>query len=218
MSEADFLFRDDYLVVINKPSGLNVHRGTGTDRVTALSEVRNLTGVWVHPVHRLDRATSGALLFTLDRQWLAPLQTQFQNNVVYKRYLALVRGTPTERGLIDHPIPRTHGGPKVAAKTRYEVQGVFERHAWVSMQPLTGRMHQLRRHMKHIFHPIIGDTTYGDGRVNREFRSRFALHRLALHASELRFEHPISGAVIEAHAPMPEDLSRPLSRMGITML
>lgn len=216
--ETDILYRDEILVVINKPSGLAVHRGASNDRVTALSEVRNLMGLWVHPVHRLDQGTSGALLFALDRRWVAPLQAQFTSNVVFKRYVALVRGTPNPKGLIDYAIPRQKGGPRVPAKTRYEVRECFERHAWLSIQPLTGRMHQIRRHLKHIFHPVIGDTTYGDGRVNREFRIRFELHRLALHAAELRFEHPLDGHVIEAHAPVPDDLRRPLSRMGLAAL
>ncbi|MEM6733430.1 MAG: pseudouridine synthase [Myxococcota bacterium] len=218
LSADDFVYRDDVVVVLNKPSGLAVHRGAANDRVTALTEVRNTIGQWVYPVHRLDRGTSGLVLFVLDRHWVAPIQEQFVSNVVFKRYVALVRGIPDERGIIDHPIPRTQGGPRVPAKTRYELRESFERYAWLSLQPLSGRMHQLRRHLKHISHPIVGDVKYGDGRVNREFRARFDLHRLALHAAELRFEHPADGAIVEARAPLPEDLRRPLTQMGLAAL
>ncbi|MEO1172617.1 MAG: pseudouridine synthase [Myxococcota bacterium] len=221
IGEADLLFRDEILVALNKPSGLAVHRGDATDRVTALTEVRDLVGRWVYPVHRLDRGTSGALLFALDSQWVAPLQRQFNEQSIAKKYVALCRGTPKPTGLIDHPIPRSHRGPRVEAKTRFEVlagvQGPLGRsYSWTELEPLTGRMHQLRRHLKHISHPIVGDVKYGDGRVNRAFRHELNLKRLALHAAELRFQHPVSGDAVALCADLPADLRQPLAALGLS--
>jgi tRNA pseudouridine65 synthase len=134
---------------------------------------------------------------------------------VYKRYLALVRGIPAPSGVIDHPIPRAPGGPRVPAVTRFRLLATFERYAWVEAVPETGRLHQVRRHLKHISHPVIGDVRYGKGEHNRLFRSRFGLYRLALHAAEIAFQHPSSGAPMRFSAPLPDDLAGPLACMGI---
>lgn len=209
------LFRDEILLAVDKPSGLAVHRGAARDRVVALQLVRDRVGRHVHAVHRLDRATSGVLLFALDPATARRMQERFEAGEVEKRYLALVRGIPPEAGLIDHPVPKDEDGPRVPAATEFRRLAVFERYALVEARPLTGRRHQIRRHFKHISHPLIGDVRYGKGEHNRLFRERFGLHRLALHALELAFPHPGTGEPLRITAPVPEDLARPLRAMGM---
>jgi tRNA pseudouridine65 synthase len=134
---------------------------------------------------------------------------------VEKRYIALVRGIPPEAGVIDHPVPRAPDGPRVPAVTEFRRLATFERYALVEALPRTGRLHQIRRHFKHISHPLIGDVRYGKGEHNRLFRDRFGLHRLALHALELAFDHPPAGRPLRIFAPVPEDLAGVLGAMGL---
>lgn len=211
------LYRDAHLLAVAKPSGLAVHRGAAQDRIFALQIVRNQTGQHVHAVHRLDRATSGVLLFALSSEIARAMQERFAAGAVEKRYLALVRGIPPEEGVIDHPIPRDEGGPRVPAVTAFRRLAIFERYALMEARPRTGRRHQIRRHFKHLSHPLIGDVRYGKGEHNRLFRERFGLHRLALHALEAAFEHPATGEALRIAAPVPEDLAGPLRAMGIVM-
>ena len=212
------LYRDGVLLAVDKPSGLAVHRGAARDRVVALQQVRDQVGRHVHAVHRLDRATSGVLLFALDPGTARRMQERFEAGGVAKRYLALVRGIPPEAGVIDHPIPRDEGGPRVPAVTEFRRLAVFERYALVEACPLTGRRHQIRRHFKHLSHPLIGDVRYGKGEHNRLFREHFGLHRLALHALELAFGHPETGERLRITAPVPEDLAGPLRAMGMEII
>ncbi len=209
------LYQDDVLLAVDKPAGLAVHRGAARDRTVALQLVRDRAGRHVHAVHRLDRATSGVLLFALDPGTARRLQEQFEAGAVAKRYLALVRGIPPESGVIDHPIPRDVDGPRVPALTEFRRLATFERYALMEARPRTGRRHQIRRHFKHLSHPLIGDVRYGKGEHNRLFRDRFGLHRLALHALELAFEHPETGESVRIVAPVPEDLAGPLRAMGM---
>jgi tRNA pseudouridine65 synthase len=209
------LYQDATLLTVNKPSGLAVHRGAAWDRVVALGIVRDFVGKHVHAVHRLDRATSGALLFALDPETARRMSAKFEAGEVEKRYLALVRGIPPEEGVIDHPIPRVEDGPRVPAITEFRRLATFERYALVEARPLTGRLHQIRRHFKHLSHPLIGDVRYGKGDHNRLFRDRFGLHRLALHALELAFDHPQTGERLRILAPLSDDLAGPLRAMGI---
>jgi tRNA pseudouridine65 synthase len=209
------LFQDGVLLAVDKPAGLAVHRGAARDRTVALQIVRDRVGRHVHAVHRLDRATSGVLLFALDPATARRLQEQFETGTVAKRYLALVRGIPPDSGVIDHPIPRDEDGPRVPALTEFRRLATFERYALVEARPRTGRRHQIRRHFKHLSHPLIGDVRYGKGEHNRLFRDRFGLHRLALHALELAFEHPETGESVRIVAPVPEDLAGPWRAMGM---
>ncbi|MEE4638419.1 MAG: pseudouridine synthase [Wenzhouxiangella sp.] len=196
------LFYDRWLCAIDKPSGLMVHKtAIGDDRVFALQRLRDQLGQRVWPLHRLDRATSGVLLFALDADTAAAVGQQIMERQVDKRYLAVVRGFTEPSGCIDHPLSTGDQRPDQAAVTEYRRLATMElpepvgrypvaRYSLVEVQLRTGRTHQIRRHFKHIFHPLIGDTTYGEGRHNRLFRRRFGCQRLLLHAVELTLAHP----------------------------
>jgi tRNA pseudouridine65 synthase len=132
-----------------------------------------------------------------------------------KLYLALVRGIAPECGIIDHALAKSKEHEKRQAFTAFQRLGSFERYSLVRARPITGRLHQIRRHMKFISHPLIGDTKYGKGEHNRLFRERFDLRRLALHAGQLTFAHPTSGETVCVHAPLPPDLARPLAALGL---
>jgi tRNA pseudouridine65 synthase len=207
--------QDEHLLVVNKPSGILVHRGWGDDSVVAMTLARDLAGRWVYPVHRLDRGTSGVLLFALDPSIARALQELFEGREIEKTYLALVRGVPADELEIDHPIPRTEDGPRVEARTRVRRLFTRDRYSWVEARPETGRLHQVRKHLKHATHPIIGDVRYGKGEHNRLFRSEYGLHRLALHASTLKLPHPVTREPLTLQAPLPPDLLDPLRRWGL---
>ncbi|AKS42691.1 pseudouridine synthase [Wenzhouxiangella marina] len=209
----EVLYRDEQLCAIDKPCGLMVHRSSrSTDDRFIMGMLRDQLGQRVWPVHRLDRATSGVLLFALDPDSAGALGEQMMARSVAKRYLAVVRGHIEEAGRIDHPLKAEGKGPEQEAVTEYRRLATMElaipigryptaRYSLVEARPETGRMHQLRRHFKHRFHPIIGDTTYGEGRHNRLFRIEFASHRMLLHASQLSFEHPADGRAMQIDCP-----------------
>jgi len=206
------LHRDDRLVIVAKPSGVAVHRGWADDDDALLQLVRDTVEAWVWPVHRLDRGASGAVAFALDQEAARALGEAFAAGTVEKRYLALTRGHPPEHVVIDHPIPRQLGGERVPAVTEVRRLETFGRYALVEARPRTGRLHQIRRHLKHISCPLIGDVRYGKGEHNRLFRTRYDLHRLALHAVELVLPHP-SGGTVSAIAPLTEDLTAAIEKL-----
>ena len=214
----DLLFVDDAVVVANKPSGLLVHRGWAADDDVALFRVRDMLGAHVHPVHRLDRGTSGALLFARTPEAAATLGRALEAGRVEKRYLALVRGTPPDEGVIDHAIPRREGGERAPAVTRFRLlaRSPVDRCSLVLAEPETGRLHQVRRHLRHISHPIVGDVNHGSGVINRHYRASYGLHRLALHARSIAFDHPTTGERIVATAPVPDDLLRVLEALDLS--
>jgi len=171
-------------------------------------------------VHRLDRGTSGALLFARTSAAAATLTARFESRQVDKRYLALVRGEPAASGTIDHPIPRSvedAGAPRVPAVTHYQLvaRSTVDRCSLVLAIPETGRGHQVRRHLRHLGHPLVGDVNYGRGEINRRYRAEYGLHRLALHALDLAFDHPVTRARVAVTAPMPDDLALPLERLAL---
>jgi tRNA pseudouridine65 synthase len=208
------LYRDEHLIALAKPSGMLVHPGWANDGPTALDAARELAGRAVHPLHRLDRGTSGVLVFALDVETARLLQASWDR--VEKRYWALVRGVPPESGTIDHPVPNDESGPRVPAVTEFRrvATSPAERVALVEARPRTGRLHQIRRHLKHINHPVIGDANYGKGAINRDLRERYGLARLALHAFEIALPHPATGEPLRIVAPLPADLAEPLARLG----
>jgi tRNA pseudouridine65 synthase len=213
----ELLYVDDDVVVANKPSGLLVHRGWDDDDDVAMFRVRDAVRAHVSPVHRLDRGTSGALVFARTPEATAALSRQLEVGGVDKRYLALVRGTPPDEGVIDHPVPKKEAGERVDARTRFRriARSTVDRCSLVEAMPETGRLHQIRRHMKHLSHPVIGDVNYGSGEINRHYRAKYQLHRLALHAHFVAFAHPRTQARIAIAAPMPDDLGAVLAALAL---
>jgi tRNA pseudouridine65 synthase len=211
------LYVDDDVVVADKPSKLLVHRGWDDDDDVAMFRVRDAIGAHVFPVHRLDRGTSGALLFARSSEVAAVLARAFAEGRIAKRYIALVRGTPPESGVVDYAIPKSEDGPRVPAVTRFRrvARSPVDRCSLVLAVPETGRLHQIRRHLRHIDHPLIGDVRHGSGPINRHYRATYDLHRLALHASALGFDHPVTGARVEVTAPVPDDLGGALEKLGL---
>ena len=216
-SSIDILHRDDAIVVVDKPSGLSVHRGDDRGTTFALNLTRNAIGQWVYPVHRLDRATSGVLVFALSSEHARVLHRSFETREVDKEYLALVRGKPPPHGLIDSPMEKREGGPKVEAVTEFETLFMSDvaRVSFLRARPRTGRRHQIRRHLRRINHPIAGDVNYGKGVENRGYRTELGLYRLALHASCLSFPHPETQQRVVFESPVPGDLAEPLRIAGV---
>lgn len=210
-----FLFRDEHLVVVDKPAGLAVHRGWAKERDVAMMRVRDAIGAHVYPVHRLDRGTSGVLVFALSPDVARLLAEQFAGAAVAKTYEALVRSVPPESGLIDHPLPpgEDRNEPRVSARTKFTRLEIFGRYSLIAAQPETGRLHQIRRHLKHISCPIIGDVRYGKGEHNRFFREQFGLHRMFLHARRIQLLHPVTGSSLDVLAPLPPELESTLARL-----
>lgn len=211
----NILYQDDSCAVVDKPSGMIVHRGWANDERDLLRVTRDALGRYVYPLHRLDRGASGAVLFALNADAARSLNRSFADGSLGKRYLALTRGHPPERGSIDHPIPRAPGEERVAAQTDYVRIGTFQRYALVMALPKTGRLHQIRRHLKHVSCPLIGDVRYGKGEHNRLFREQYALDRLALHAAALRFVHPTTEQWVTVRAPLSGSFAECLSRLAL---
>lgn len=205
------IYRDHDILVACKPAGLLVHRSP-VDRHAHdffLQRLRDEVGAWLYPVHRLDRPTSGIMVFACHPGAARFLGMQFEAGQVQKTYLALVRGWPQSQH-IDYPLQtldaltakkcgehqEAHSRLRLLARHELPIANArhaTSRYALVALRPETGRRHQLRRHMKHIFHPIIGDTSYGDLRQNRAFAAWCGVNRLWLHASGLAFVHPAGG-------------------------
>ncbi|HUS28163.1 MAG TPA: pseudouridine synthase [Kofleriaceae bacterium] len=199
--------RDERCVVVDKPSGLSTHRGWDDTDDALLQRVRDEVNAYVYPVNRLDRGASGLVLFALDKEAAAAFASAWPT--ADKRYLAITRGHPPEHLVIDHAIPKAPGADRVPAVTEIWRREVFGRYALVEARPQTGRLHQIRRHLKHIACPLIGDVRYGKGEHNRIWRERFALHRLALHCTSLTVAHP-SGTTVVASAALPADMAAAL--------
>ena len=218
MSELSILYQDEHLVAINKPSGLLVHKSwvAKDAKEFALQMVRDQVGEFVYPVHRLDRPTSGVLLFAFNGEIAKRVQENWPE--AQKEYWAVVRGWLKEPVLLDHPLKgMSDYGQDVdteqEAQTEFqplattEIDAAIDRYpksrfSWIKASPKQGRTHQIRRHFKHLSHPIIGDARYGKGNYNRYFASELACHRLLLHARSLSFKHPVSEENMTISAPL----------------
>ena len=231
------LFQDDHVVVIHKPAGLLVHRSELDRHETrfAVQLLRDQLGRHVHPAHRLDRGTSGVLVFALDRDTARQLGGQFERQEVAKTYLAVVRGHPPEAGRIDHALSRRRDDAEwIGERSTDEAQPAVtdfrrlatcelphqvdryptSRYALVELTPHTGRRHQLRRHLKHIAHPIIGDATFGKGRHNRLFQQLFGCHRMLLACVRMQLRHPVDGRILDLCAPPDGEFAAVLAALG----
>lgn len=233
----EILYLDEHLVAVTKPAGILVHRSAVDRRetVSALQLTRDCIGRRVYPVHRLDRPTSGVLLFALSPETATVLCAAFATRQVAKRYISVVRGIVPDEGIIDYPLveepdrmtdrlARTGKGAQEAV-TSFRKLAVTElpypsahhatsRYSLVDAFPLTGRKHQIRRHFKHLNHPVIGDTTHGNGFHNRLFRVELDCPRLLLHAMSLTIPHPVTGESLTVTAPLDETFINLLDRMG----
>lgn len=231
------LFQDDDLIVVNKNSGLLVHR-SAIDRQAqefAVQVVRDQIGRKVYPVHRLDKPTSGALVFALSSASARQLALEFTEGRVEKSYLAVVRGTPPDETLIDYPLREERDDiadvwasidkPSQSAVTIVSKLASIEfpievdkfptaRYSLVRAAPKTGRKHQIRRHLRHLGHPIIGDVNHGSGKHNRFFRENFQINRLLLACTEISFLHPTQNKKIKVQAPLAEDFKKLLEKFG----
>ena len=203
------LHRDERCVVVDKPSGIVTHRGWADDDDALLQQVRDAVDAYVYPIHRLDRGASGCTLFALDKEAARAFTDAWMAREADKRYLAITRGHPPEHVVIDHPVPNA-SNERVPAITELWRKETFGRYALVEARPFTGRLHQIRRHLKHVSRPLIGDVRYGKGEHNRLFRERFDLHRLALHSISLRVAHPDGGDLTVA-CPLADDLARAIA-------
>jgi len=212
----EIVFQDEYFVAVNKPAGMLVHRSWLDKHETqfVMQTLRDQIGQHVFPLHRLDRPTSGVLIFALSSEVASQVMPMFANHEMEKTYHAIVRGWIEESGRLDYPlkveldkIADKHASQEKEAQeaiTDYQPLAKVEipystgkfpttRYCLMEMKPLTGRKHQLRRHMAHLRHPMVGDTTHGDGKHNKLFREVYDSHRLLLHASSLKFTHPFTG-------------------------
>ena len=222
------LHRDDRLAVVDKPAGLMVHdsalaRGESD---FAADRLRLQFGQPIFLVHRLDRATSGCLLLAFDRDTAGALGRVLMSREVEKDYLAVCRGWPEDEFVVDHPLDGGPGKPlKKPALTRFTRLATCEldlpsagfptsRYALLRAQPQTGRFRQIRRHLKHVSHHLIGDSSHGDGRHNRAFRA-LGIHRMLLHAQRLAFAHPHDGHRVEVVAPLDAQFARALALFDI---
>ena len=215
------LHRTEHFVVVNKPAGMPTHPGPGCAPGSSLMTwLRRQLGRWVYPVHRLDAPVSGALVMALTPEVASLLAGQFAGRTVTKTYVGVCRGWLPDSGKIDHPLGRLDSSDSViqapqeaitvfSTLARWELPIAVRpyptsRYCLVELQPLTGRTHQLRRHLASLSHPLIGDTRYGDGAHNRAYRSQLQVHRLLLHARDLEFQSPDSGEDLRFTAPFDE--------------
>jgi len=222
----EIIFRDEHLIAINKPHDLLVHRSpiAAEVEVFALQLLRDQVGQKVYPVHRIDRKTSGVLLFAFDKAVEIEMQKQFMDNRVGKRYLTVLRGHTPDDGEIDYPIRKENGTLQEALTAyhtlkRAELDVPFGKHSTsryslVEATPKTGRMHQLRKHFAHIFHPIIGDRTHGCNKQNKLFKEKWEMTTMLLHASELTFNHPVNGEIVTIEASLQPEFLRVMDLMG----
>lgn len=222
----EILYRDEALIAINKPHGLLVHRSAIAADATefALQLLRDQIGQWVNPVHRLDRKTAGVLLFALNKDVEKAMQKQFAENKVNKKYLAIVRGYTADEQFIDYPLRKENGALQeaytdITTLKRAEIlvplgQHPTSRYSLIEAVPTTGRMHQIRKHLSHIFHPIIGDRPHGCNKQNRLFKENWDMRTMLLHASYISFNHPVTGMEVCIGASLQPEFARAMEIMG----
>jgi tRNA pseudouridine65 synthase len=220
----DILYEDEHYIAINKPIGILVHRTRlSEDTEFVLQLLRDQINQHVYPLHRLDRATSGVLMFGKNQEMASRLGLRFQDKQVDKRYRAIVRGWVPEQGTIDYPLADAEvGQTSQPAITHYWCLGKSEipeaigskyptaRFSLIEVEPETGRRQQIRKHFAHVFHPIIGDKRHGDCKHNTYFRDLLQVDRLLFHAHTLGFQHPEDERRIELRAPIDEEFMRAL--------
>lgn len=227
----EIIYQDPYLVAVNKPAGMLVHRSWLDKHETqfVMQTLRDQIGQHVFPLHRLDRPTSGVLVFALSSEVASTLMPMFASQQMEKTYHAVVRGWIEQADVLDYPLKveldkiadkfAQEDKEPQSAMTAYRPLAKVEvpfstgkfattRYSLMELKPKTGRKHQLRRHMAHLRHPIVGDTTHGDGKHNRLYREQYQVQRLMLHASQLRFIHPYTEQMVTLNAGFDDDWRR----------
>lgn len=227
--EFPILFQDDHFVAIEKPAGIMVHRqGRSDDRTVVLQELRNQLGRHVFPVHRLDRGTSGVLVFALSAESAAAFQQCIELESSKKIYLAIVRGWLPEKGSIDHPLEKDGDGPLQDALTTFQCLQKAEipiavdryataRYSFAAIRIFTGRMHQIRRHFAHLRHPILGDKKRGDRHHNRAWAEHFQMETMCLLSRQMEFVHPYSKELLRFQANPNAEFSRAMKILRFEM-
>lgn len=215
----EIVFEDDYIITVNKPNNFLVHHShyaRNIEEPTLLEQLTNQLGTEYYPIHRLDRKTSGIILLAKQKEFVAPFQELFNQNDIHKTYFAIVRGFSPNTGKIDTPVKNDDTGVYKDALTNYQTICSIEldipvtpydksRYSLIKLLPETGRMHQLRKHMNKINHPIVGDYKYGDRFHNRMFETQFNCNYLFLHAYKIEFTHPLTLQKISLTAEFPLD-------------
>ncbi len=226
IKELEIIYQDEYLVAVNKPHGLLVHRTklSNERNLFALQILRDQLNRHVFPVHRLDRKTSGVLLFALDQDNNRQMQLNFSLGEVNKKYLAIVRGYCNEEGIINYPVRKENGRLAEALTIFNTIEKVeidipsgphrTSRYSLVEVFPKTGRMHQIRMHFSHISHPIIGDRPHGCQIQNRLFKNKWNMTSMMLHAEELSFSHPVSGEKMKIKAALHNEFKETIRILG----
>ncbi|WP_035072626.1 pseudouridine synthase [Anditalea andensis] len=226
----EILFEDDHYIAINKPAGLLVHRtkiAKNDDATYAMQLLRDQIGKWVYPLHRIDRPTSGILLFAKSSEDASLFTTLFTEHKIEKLYLATVRGYLKEDQFVsDYPLKKDLIGDLQEARTSFWSLAKIElpyasspkfatsRYSLVKAFPQTGRMHQIRRHLAHERNYLIGDTTHGENKQNKFFREKFSLQNILLHAWQVKFIHPISHEEVNIQAPLPDHFLNIIHKLG----
>jgi len=226
MTTLEILYQDEHIVAVHKPAGLLVHRTKEDAYETefALQILSAQLSQIINPVHRLDKPTSGVLLFARSKKATQAMQALFAQGLIYKHYQALVRGFILQPQTINYPVGMDSQSPKKEALTDIIPEQYFEintcvdsyptsRYTLINAIPKTGRQHQIRKHLRHIKHPIVGDVNYGSSAHNRFFRTHFNLHRLFLACTQICFEHPFLGQEIKIKAELAQELKQVLASL-----
>ncbi len=231
ISEENIIYRDDDLVAINKPCGLLVHRTNISDEENffAVQLLRDILGQKVHNVHRIDRPTSGVLLFALSNEMASIMNAQFKDKKVRKTYVALVRGWFSQVTFLNYPV-KNGNDVLFDAETHFNLLNKYElsipvepyetsRYSMVEAHPQTGRWHQIRQHLAHLRHYIINDRVHGTGAHNNMFTEQLGISNLFLHAYKLQFTHPVTEKEIVIQAEFPphwEDFQKAVEKHSIS--
>lgn len=218
----EIVYEDEDIIAINKPHGLLVHKSkmaADADEF-ALQMLRDQINQHVYPAHRLDRKTAGVLLFSKNKEMDFLIQPLFANQQIEKTYLAIVRGFTDEEGTIDYALKKENGTLQDAV-THFKTLKHFEislpsgkhassRYSLVEVNPITGRMHQIRKHFAHIFHPILSDRPHGCNKQNKLWKDQFQMDTMMLHAEKIKFTHPKNKTPIIIEANPQEEFNRVL--------
>lgn len=223
----DILYADEDLLAINKPHGLLVHRSPIAADASefAVQLLREQLQEVVYPAHRLDRKTGGVLLFSRKKEMDGPVQRLFAEREMDKVYWAVVRGFTEDAGTIDYPLRKENGVLQEAVTDyrtlkRAEIDvplGKFatSRYSLLELKPQTGRMHQIRKHLAHICHPILADRPHGCNKQNKLWKERFKMDTMLLHAHSLSFVHPRTQEQLLIEAPLQAEFKRVLTLLNL---